>query len=581
METRKDNTILSARQIFILCAEEDKEYVLALQSNLKARKLEVWSMFKDNGNYAVGIGDDHLQVAIGELKKTCVVLLLISEHSIKKGAEKSSFIFQEINNFYNLTTSRKNYAMKLVPICIGDDYFNCLPESWMPLGINSFKISTTLKMKNTPSGDKVDEIKLNHICNEVSNIYYECMNANHKFILDNKYNLVALGNKLMQSEETIVKTISDDIRQTDENDSDSLRAIHIITNEINEYDCNAYALMIISSNLLGELEDGHYQPEKNGIKYYYYCPRKYLETHEEDYRHRIISFLRRDKDAIERVDNSVRAQYVAGKRIIPYLFEMFVRKSASNFLSIFSVPDKEKEKFKELLEQYDGDCYDSDSETIALPPVFFDWLFGRKPKAKVNIRTLEFISDVVEFLKNTSVHNETRLNELITIENMLDKLYSFHVYMRGVKDKMTFNKFRSIAKKVIGLKNDQNNTLIERWVIDREESDEWEDQDMDEVISQAMKNVVFIPIKESDDFVPCNSFAVFDHKDKVTGKTSQELVWYSTAQNKVQSTGGPRHDEQEMVVILNEETTDEDCDVIRNTLKYLKALNLIENYYEF
>ena len=580
METRKDNTILNARQIFILCAEEDKEFVLALQSNLKARKLEVWSMFKDDGNYAVGIGNDHLQVAIGELKKTCVVLLLISEHSIKKGAEKSSFIFQEINNFYNLTTSRKNYEMKLVPICIGDDYFNRLPESWMPLGINSFKISSTLKMKSTPSGDKVDDIKLNHICNEVSNVYFECMNANYKYILENKYNLVVLVNKLMQSTSTTVKTISDDIRQTDENDSDSLRAIHIITNEINEYDCNAYSLMIISANLLGTPEDGFYHPEKNGVKYYYYCPKKYLDSIEEDYRNRIISFIKRDKNAIAYADNSVRAHYVVSKRIISYLSDIFGGKNLNTILLNFSVPETEKERFMEEMEPYDGDFYDSDSEIITLPHSFFDWLFGRN--IKFNVEVFEFISKVTDFLKNTQVHNVSMVNELISVEKMLDKIYEFHKYLHGMKDNITYNKFRSIAKKVIGLKNDQNNTLIERWIIDREESDEWENQDINEVISKAMSNVKFIPIKESDDFVSCNSFAVFDHKDKITGKMRQELVWYSTAHNLVQTAERVSpNDEQEMLVILNENTTEQDCDVVRNTLKYLRTLNLIENYYEF
>lgn len=62
-------------QMFILCAEEDKEYVIALQTNLKARKIKVWSMFKDDGSYSVGIGDDHLQVAISELKRSSVVLM--------------------------------------------------------------------------------------------------------------------------------------------------------------------------------------------------------------------------------------------------------------------------------------------------------------------------------------------------------------------------------------------------------------------------------------------------------------------------------------------------------------------------
>lgn len=580
MITRNANTILNADQIFILCAEEDKDFVLALQNNLKARKLTVWSMFRDDGNYSVGIGDDHLQVAISELKKTCVVLLLVSANSIRKGAEKSSFIFQEISNFYNLITSRKTYAMKLIPICIGEDYFNQLPESWMPFGINSFKISTTLKKKSTPSGDKVDDIKLNHICNEVSNIYYECMNANHKYILENKYNLVALGNKLMQSTQTIVKTISDDIRQTDENDSDSLRAIHLITNEINEYDCNAYSLMIISANLLGAPENGFYHPEENGVKYYYYCPQKYLENVEEEYKSRLISFLRHDDRAIAYVDNSIRAHYVVNNNLISYLFRTLHRKSLSAILLNFSVPETEKERFMEEMDSYDGDFYDSDSETILLPHTFLDWLSGRNTKFNTEIFT--FIGKVEDFLKGTESHNVSKVKELSDVERMLEKIYSFHTYMHGAKDKISHNKFRGIAKKVIGLKNDQNNTLIERWVIDRGESEEWEIQDMDEVVSKAMENIKFIPIKESDDFISCNSFVVFDHMDGTTGRKRKELAWYSTAHNLVQTAERiSAKYEQEMLVILNEHTTEQDCDVVRNTLKYLKSLNLIENYYEF
>ena len=576
---RTANTVLNANQVFILCAEQDREFVLALQTNLKARKIAVWSMFRDDGNYSVGMGDDHLQVAISELKKTCVVLLLVSENSIRKGSDKNSFIFQEINNFYNLCSSRKNYAMKLIPICIGEDYFSRLPESWMPFGINSFKITTTLKMKSTPSGEIVDDIKLNHICNEVSNIYFECMNANYKYVLENKYDLVVLGNKLMQATSTTVKTISDDIRQTDENDSDSLRAIHIITNEINEYDCNAYSLMIISANLLGAPEDGFYRPEKNGVKYYYYCPEKYLENIEEDYRNKIISFLKRDKYAVSYADNSIRAHYVVSKHLISYLLGNLHRKNLNTVLVNFSVPESEKERFMEQMEPYDGDFYDSDLEAIMLPKSFFDWLLGKN--VKFNDEVFGFIGKILEFLKSTPVHNVSMVNDLVAVEKTLDKIYTFHRYMHGAKA-ITHNKFRSIAKKVIGLRNDQNNTLIERWVIDREESDEWEHQDMGEIIEKAMENVVFIPVKESDDFVVCNSFAVYDHKDKDTGKKRQELVWYSTAHNRVQTTERVSpNDEQEMLVILNENTTEQDCDVVRGTLKYLKSLNLIDNYYEF
>lgn len=580
METRKTSSMLNVNQMFILCAEEDKEYVIALQANLKARKIKVWSMFKDDGSYSVGIGDDHLQVAISELKRSSVVVMLISEHSIKKGSDKNSFIFQEINNFYNLYASYKNYKLKLIPICIGIDYFNSLPENWMPFGINSFKISSTLRKKKTASGDEIDVIQLNHICNEISNIYYDCMSANYNYVLDNKYNLVVLGNKLMQSANTLVKTISDDIRQTDENDSDSLSAIHLITNEISEYDCNAYSLMIISSNLLGTPDGGCYNPAKYGVKYYYYCPEKYLAGIEEDYKNRIVSFLKHDNDAVTYAENSIRAHYVVSNNIISYLVQLFSHRSLSSILLSFSIPETYKNQFAEEMDPHDGDFYDSDTECISLPNSFLEWLFGRD--IKFNIEVFKFIDKVAEFLKNTEVHNVAMVNELVSIVKMLERIYDFHTYMHGKNAKLTHNKFRSIAKKIIGLKNDQNNTLIERWVIDRESSDEWENQDMDEVVSKAMENVKFIPIKDSNDFVVCNSFAVFDHKDRITGKKRTELVWYSTAHNLVQTAEKvSANDEQEMVVILNEKTTDQDCDVVRNTLKYLKNMGLIDSYHGF
>ena len=580
MEAQKARTKLNANQIFILCAEEDKDYVIALQKNLKARQLNVWSMFRDDGNYSVGIGDDHLQVAIGELKKTCVVLLMISQHSIRKGTDRASFIFQEINNFYNLMAARKNYAMRLIPICIEEDYFNRLPESWMPLGINSFKISTTMKKKVSPNGTEFDENKLNHICNEVSNIYFECMNANYKYILENKYSLVVLGNKFAQSTDTVVKTISDDIRQTDENDSDSLSAIHLITNEISEYDCNAYSLMIISANLLGSPDGGYYYPSKNGVKYYYYCPQKYLASIEEDYKNRIISFLKRDEEAITYAGNSIRAHYVVSKNLISYLIATFQRKSVRTVLMEFSIPETEKEAFISILEPYDGDFYDSDLESIEFPLSFLEWLFGRN--VRFNTEVFDFIKQVTAFLKNTAVHNASSINELIGMEKILDRIYNFHTYMHGKNTQLTHSKFRSIAKKVIGLKNDQNNTLIERWCIDRGQEDEWSRQDMDEVIAEAMENIKFIPIKESDDFVACNSFAIYDHRDKLTGKRRKELVWYSTAHNLVQTAEKvSANDEQEMLVILNEHTTEQDCNCVRDALKYLKDMDLIDTFYEF
>lgn len=577
----KKHTMLNANQIFILCAEEDKDYVIALQNNLRARKLKVWSMFRDDGDYAVEIGDDHLQVAINELKKTCLVILLISDNSIRKGENRNSFIFQEINNFYNLCAYCSCYTMKMIPICVEKDYFDCLPSTWMPFGINSFKISGTLKKVKTLNGaDVIDDVKLNHICNEISNIYFECMNANYKYILENKYKLVVLGNKLMQSPDTVVKTVSDDIRQTDENDSDSLCALHVITNEISEYDCNAYSLMIISANLLGPLDGDRYNPEKNGVKYYYYCPQKYLESIEEDYKHRILSFLKRDSAAITYAENSIRAHYVVDQNLISYLVGLFYHQNVSSLLRFFSVSDEYKSEFINLIEPYDGDFYDSDSESVALPNSFFEWLFGRD--IKFNIKVFEFIRKVVDFFNGTETHNASMVATLVDYNKALERVYIFHEYLRGKKDKIALSKFRSVAKKVIGLKNDQNNTLIERWVIDRENSAEWENQNMDEVIEAAMRNVKFIPIKESDDFIDCNSFAVYDHKDKITGRKKKELVWYSAAHNLVQTAERVAvNDERERLVILNEKTTEEDCDVVRATLRYLKSIRLIDDYCEF
>lgn len=587
MEAKGLNTMLSANQLFIICAEEDKEYVIALQKNLRARRLAVWSMFKDDGDYSGGLGQNHVEVAQQELVKSCVAILLVSESSIRSGAEKGSFIFEEIKLFHSLVTARKIYHMQLIPICIGKDFFNCLPESWTQFNINSLKLSTTLRMKSTPGGSEINKNELNHACNEICNMYFECMNANYKYILENKYDLVVLGNRLMQSGDTVVKTISDDIRQTDENDSDSLNAIHLITNEISEYDCNAYSLMIISANLLGMPDRGMYDPAKNGVKYYYYCSQKYLEGIEEDYKNRITSFLRRDEEAITYADNSIREHYVVSQNIISYLSDTFQRKSVSAILLEFSIPETEKAQFMELLEQYDGDFYDSDTECVEFPVSFLEWLFGKKNvslKAEVFELVFEFINQISLFLKSTPIHNAAKVEKLIGVGKMLDRIYNFHTYMHGKNSRLTHSKFSSIAKKVIGLKKDQNNTLIERWCIDRERSDEWENQDMEKVIAAAMQNVVFVPIKESDDFVLCNSFAVYDHRDKQTGKRKKQLVWYSTAHNSVQTAEAEkvsRNDEQEMLVVLNEKTTEQDCDVVRKALRYLKDMALIDDYYEF
>lgn len=574
------DTKLNANQVFIICAEADKDYVLAIQRNLKERNIKVWSMFKEDGNYSVGIGEDHLQVAIEEIKNACVALLLISEESIKKGTNEDSFIFQEINNFYNLASNCKNFEMKLIPIYIGADFLNRIPAKWMPFGINSYKISTMLTKKTTQNGDVVDELKLNNICNEISKIYYSTMNNNYRYILENKYNLVVLGNKLMQSEKTVVKTVSDDIRQADENDCDSLKAIHIITNEISEYDCNAYSLMIISSNLLGKLDKGCYDPERYGVKYYYYCPQKYLERIEEDYKNRIISFLRRDEDAITYAENSIRAHYATSKNLISYLINVFYNKKISHLLLGFSIPNTEKKAFLEEIEEYDGIFYDSDAETIDLPSSFFEWLRGRN--VKFNHKAFEFINKVTEFFNNTKEHNQAMVDELICVNKMLGLIQCFHNYLHDKKDGIPHNKFVSVAKKLIGLNNDQNNTLIERWIIDRERTEEWENQDVYDIVSRAMANVKFVPIKDSDDFVICNSFGIYDHKDRMTGKRKQQLVWYSTAHNFVQTAEKvSANDEQEMLVIFNENTTDTDCNVVKNTLKYLKDTGLIAEYYEF
>lgn len=583
MDVRSTKTMLNANQIFIICAAEDKEYVIALQKNLKERDLKVWSMFKDDGKFSVPTGDNHLSFAIEELKNSCMAVLVISKNSIAKGSKTDSTIYNEINNFHHYTKVCEKYAMRLFPVWVDTDAPGRVPDSWNAFGgINSATIMKTLNKVKRDGVEEIDSDMLNRLCNEIARDYYTCMQENYRYILDNKYNLVVLGNRLMQSTKTMVKTVSDDIRQTDENDSDSLSAIHLITNEISEYDCNAYALMIISANLLGPAHEGKYQPRKNGVKYYYYCPEKYLASGiEEDYKERIISFLKRDEAAITYADNSIRARYVKEKGIKTYLMEHIDGQELSSILHSFSIQSSAEADFMQALEPYDGDFYDSDDQQIQLPYFFFNWLSGRD--IRFNTRIFGFMHTVLDFLKSQPDHDESMVEKLKDVTSMLDKIYNLHTYLTGESNGLTHSKFKSIAKKVICFDNDQNNVLIERWVIDRAEENEWAGQDMEEIVQEAMENIEFIPIKESEDFVLCNSFAIYDHKNKQTGKQSKDLVWYSTANDHVNrgedklSVGG----NEEMLVVLNEATTAQDVDIVRNTLQYLKTMKLIDHFSEF
>ena len=70
-----------------------------------------------------------------------------------------------------------------------------------------------------------------------------------------------------------MRTVSEDIKSSNEISSERLTEMHVLSNEVLDYDCNTYSCMVIASNLLGNetIKDGRkvYSPLKEGVKYFY------------------------------------------------------------------------------------------------------------------------------------------------------------------------------------------------------------------------------------------------------------------------------------------------------------------------
>lgn len=99
--------------------------------------------------------------------------------------------------------------------------------------------------------------------------------------------------------------------------------LHIITNELDNYDKTVLASMAISANILGlrQVEGDVYCPATNGVKYIYYCPSECVESFSK-FKVRIANFARRDPSSRREVDGWLRRNFSRRNRLMKKLMQL-------------------------------------------------------------------------------------------------------------------------------------------------------------------------------------------------------------------------------------------------------------------
>lgn len=207
--------------------------------------------------------------------------------------------------------------------------------------------------------------------------------------------------------------------------------LHIITNELDNYDKTVLASMAISANILGlrQVEGDVYCPATNGVKYIYYCPSECVESFSK-FKVRIANFARRDPSSRREVDGWLRRNFSRRNRLMKKLMQLN-GKSPEDFVNtLFRVDDIH------LKNELVGYCANSSlfvDGSFIIKKGIENWLQGSEKDAA--LRSAKELNDFLcEILAKAQKENIIIYKRDVTIEYLshcICSLYSLSEWQLG------------------------------------------------------------------------------------------------------------------------------------------------------
>lgn len=527
-----DSLHIQRSMIFTSLSSKDKDTAIRLIQRIENLGLYQWCMYDENGKERNISGDRYTEVISKMLKKCCVFLMLISKDSLVSAEVK-----REIEEVIQTSLTEKNSKLKIIPILIDDAKESDIPDDVVRLsGITSEVIVRRLSVDTSDKELDIicDEIRAQYIATILENIQkkFSCTVDSQVFL-----NIMDKCVKRKCS----VASISDTIKESREVYTDSLREMHILTNEMLDFDCNAFCCTVIAANIRGndviQGKSKKYDPEKYGVRYYYYYPED-SESEIQSTFSKIRSFVLKDTKSRREVTNLIRREFCHRNKVHTFFTE-FNDMTQANIAEHYHIMDEEDiESFRKLFSKDETQFYfayaDGD-DIFEVPDEFLAWLngdaehFTHETILEVAYDFISFIGNFIDLLENANDINKVSYESLRRAYQDLLKLKKMDDWQEG-KIRLSAAESRRLVNYLLDYTANSNNKStrkfpkIAKWLdIEYDEKGNIVPLDKD-VAEAAFKNLIAIPIKKNEMVKLCYSFELFIEE------TNSTAAWYSIEQ---------------------------------------------------
>lgn len=523
--------------VFISISSKDKEKALKLVSMLDDSHIRQWCMYYEKGRERNMSGDNYKNIIARELKECCTFVWMVSKHSLA-----SDEVADEITQIVEARQQEPYARIQIIPVIIDDINVSDIPERVAAWNIITPQVISR-RYTDKSTNDDIHRI-FDEICSQYVNVLLENVDLCFKKREDS-LKFESLMRKCIEGK-CSASTVSEDIKSSSEMAVEQLREMHIVSNELHEYDCNTYSCMIIAGNILGAEKNDNgfkkYAPEKRGVKYFYYIPASYENDCEAAFT-KIRNFVSKNESSRKEVVNMIKREYCFKKKIFSFLSELS-EMTEDDFIEQYGITRRsDKEKIYTLFAEdevqvYFDYCEDQDSYVFRIPEEVKAWLVGDCSVTYNNLQEtafsfIDFVGCFLDIIKDAEDKNNIafeRLSKRYSHLNNLKLLEEWQI----CKHSMSKLNARRLVNRLLSADSDMGGpTLRTRFP----RLSDWMEFDTDaqgneislpsEVVDAACKNLVVVPVPVGSNIKLCYSFALFYGVDGLSG------AWYSTGQKEL------------------------------------------------
>ena len=561
-----DGMNLDRDMIFTSLSSTDKEVALRLVKRLGEMNLKHWCMYHENGLDRNISGDIFPETISRAISHCCLFIYLVSANSLA-----SDWVKKELRQ---ISDAVKSGDAKVLPIFVDDT-----PNSGIPKEITEL-IGVAAHTIIRRYDETTSEAEMDTICNEIMEQYLTIVfdKIGKKFEKQkNSQMLIELMNACVRNK-CSANSISDDIKESTEISTDSLKEMHVLSNELLEYDCNTYSCMVIASNLLGneEVVDGvkRFNPAKNGVKYFYYTPVGY-ETDCATAFEIVKEFVRKTEKSRRQVTSLIRREFSIRNKVATF-FREFNNMTVADFKEQYHIEMPEDvERFTKLFEGEAAQsyfAYSDEDDVFSVPDEFISWIGGDNTKhsyntmIEVSYEFIDFIKAFVKFLAQAKDINGVSYELLKKRYTYLERYRELEDWQMGRLPQMSVSRAKRLINYLLDYTADSGNKSVKKFPrlaswMQFSHNERGEVVDIDEAtIQKAFDNLICVPMEDDDDLALCYSFAIF------LGKTEASGAWYTTGSGLVNDR------EESMVTTYSFEKQSVEYGMLLNAWSYMLSV---------